>query len=106
MFNHPLPRIDKDKVLGNLLLPYSRFAEGTIWSDKNGKHKIACVDVRNKDQIKNIFGKTQVNLSIQDPPYNFIAFTEQRNDEFISWCQDWIALNIELSKKIPHFIFG
>lgn len=105
MFNHPLPRIDKDKVLGNLLLPYSRFAEGTIWSDKNGKHKIACVDVRNKDQIKNIFGKTQVNLSIQDPPYNFIAFTEQRNDEFISWCQDWIALNIELSKKNSSFYF-
>ena len=51
------------------------------------KHKIACIDITKRDEVKNIFGKKKVKLSVQDPPYNFIAFTEKRNDDFIHWCQ-------------------
>ncbi len=105
MLNHPLPRIDKDEKLKNLLLPYCRFKQGTIWIDQKGKHKIACVDVSNTDEIKNIFGKSKAALSVQDPPYNFIAFTEKRNTEFIDWCKDWIILNINISKKNSSYYF-
>lgn len=105
MLNHPLPRIDKDEKLKNLLLPYCRFKQGTIWIDQKGKHKIACVDVSNTDEIKNIFGKSKATLSVQDPPYNFIAFTEKRNTEFIDWCKDWIILNINISKKNSSYYF-
>lgn len=105
MLNHPLPRIDKDIVLGKLLLPYCRFKEGTVWTDNVGRHKIACIDISNKNQLKDVFGKSKVSLSIQDPPYNFIAFTEKRNDEFIDWCKNWIELNIEISKKNSSFYF-
>lgn len=105
MLNHPLPRIDKDEQLKNLLLPYCRFKQGTIWIDQKGKHKIACVDVSNTDEIKNIFGKSKATLSVQDPPYNFIAFTEKRNTEFIDWCKDWIILNINISKKNSSYYF-
>ncbi len=105
MLNHPLPRIDKDKILEKLLLPYCRFREGTFWTDENGEHKIACVDVTNKEEIRNYFKKTKVNLSIQDPPYNFIAFTEKQNDEFVNWCKNWIDLNIEISGKNSSFYF-
>lgn len=105
MLNHPLPRIDKDEKLKNLLLPYCRFKQGTIWIDQKGKHKIACVDVGNTEEIKNIFGKSKANLSVQDPPYNFIAFTEKRNIEFIDWCKSWIKLNIDISKNNSSFYF-
>lgn len=105
MLNHPLPRIDKDEKLKNLLLPYCRFKQGTIWIDQKGKHKIACVDVSNTDEIKNIFGKSKATLSVQDPPYNFIAFTEKRNTEFIDWCKNWIILNINISKKNSSYYF-
>jgi len=105
MLNHPLPRIDKDVKLRTLLLPYCRFKEETVWIDKNEKHKIACVDVSKSDDVKKIFGKTKVKLSVQDPPYNFIAFTEKQSDEFIQWCREWITLNQEISDKTSSFYF-
>lgn len=105
MLNHPLPRIDKDEKLRKMLLPFCRFNEGSVWLDTKGKHKISCVDISETDEVKKIFAKKKVKLSIQDPPYNFIAFTEKRNDEFIHWCRQWIKLNIELSDKNSAFYF-
>jgi len=105
MLNHPLPRIDKDEKLRKMLLPYCRFKEGTVWIDAKERHKIACVNVSYRDEVKKIFGKSKVKLSVQDPPYNFIAFTEKRNDEFVHWCREWITLNIEISDKNSSFYF-
>jgi len=105
MLNHPLPRIDKDDKLRKLLLPYCRFEEGTVWVDEEKKHKIACVDISKKDEVKKIFGKSKIKLSVQDPPYNFIAFTEKQNDDFIKWCKEWVILNREISDKNSSFYF-
>lgn len=105
MLKHPLPRIDKDEKLRKMLLPYCRFKEGTIWVDEINKHKIACLDISENNNVKNIFGKDKVKLSVQDPPYNFIAFTEKRNDDFIQWCKEWILLNQEISDKNSSFYF-
>lgn len=105
MLNYPLPRIDKDDKLKKLLLPYCRFNQGTVWNDDLNKHKIACIDVEKKDDVKKVFGKSKVKLSVQDPPYNFIAFTEKRSEDFVSWCRKWIETNIELSDKNSSFYF-
>lgn len=105
MLNHPLPRIDKDEKLRKLLLPYCRFKEGTLWIDEKAKHKIACLDVSKSEEVKKIFGKSKVKLSVQDPPYNFIAFTETQNDIFINWCKNWIKLNQEISDNNSSFYF-
>lgn len=105
MLNHPLPRLDKDKILRSLLLPYCRFTEGTVWIDNLKGHKIACVDAGKSTEVKKVFGNSKVTLSIQDPPYNFIAFSVKRNEEFIDWCKNWVSVNIELSKKKSSFYF-
>ncbi len=105
MQNYPLPRIDKDEKLRKMLLSYCRFKEGTVWIDAKAKHKIACIDISKNAEVKKIFGKTKVKLSVQDPPYNFIAFTEKRNDEFIQWCREWIIFNLEISDKNSSFYF-
>ncbi|HCY75575.1 MAG TPA: site-specific DNA-methyltransferase [Ignavibacteriales bacterium] len=105
MLNHPLPRIDKDETLRKLLLPYCRFNEGTVWNDKTIGHKIACIDISNKNDVKKVFGKLKAKLSVQDPPYNFIAFKEKQDADFIKWCKEWIALNIEVSNKNSSFYF-
>ena len=105
MLNHPLPRIDKDEKLRKLLLPYCRFEDGTVWVDGIKKHKIACLDIGKSDKVKTLFDKEKLNLSIQDPPYNFIAFTEKRNDEFIQWCKEWVLLNKEISDTNSSFYF-
>lgn len=105
MLNHPLPRIDKDEKLRKLLLPYCRFKDGTVWSDNLNKHKISCIDVTDKDSVKKVFGRAKTKLSVQDPPYNFIAFSEKRNDDFISWCKKWVETNIEISDGNSSFYF-
>ncbi|MBK7629487.1 MAG: site-specific DNA-methyltransferase [Ignavibacteriales bacterium] len=105
MLNHPLPRIDKDEKLREMLLQYCRFIEGTVWVDEKQRHKIACVDVSKSDEVKKTFGNKKTKLSVQDPPYNFIAFTEKGNDDFIKWCSDWVKLNLEISDKNSSFYF-
>jgi len=91
MLNFPLPRIDKDEELRNLLLPYCRFKKGSIWSDSKGLHKIGCIDAVDDSSIKKIFLKEKAALAIQDPPYNFVAFKELNMKKFIEWCNSWIG---------------
>ena len=90
MLNFPLPRIDLDDKLRNLLLPYSRFKPGDTWNDPKNKHKIACLDCSDRNQIKKIKDKQKAVLAIHDPPYNFVAFKESDIEEFITWSKLWI----------------
>ena len=90
MTNFPLPRIDADEELTKLLLPYCRFSKGFIWEDPERRHKIACFDATNKNQIKELMKDEKASLAIQDPPYNFVAFEERELNSFIDWSRTWI----------------
>jgi site-specific DNA-methyltransferase (adenine-specific) len=90
MINFPLPRLDKDRELHKLLLPYCRLKFGEIWIDEKKIHRVACTDACDKATISKFFSKEKAVLAIQDPPYNFVAFNEQEVDYFISWCKLWI----------------
>lgn len=98
MLKHPLPRIDSDDELKDLLLPFSRFKEGDIWTDPKGKHKIGCIDASSKKDLKKLFGKKKAQLAVHDPPYNFIAFKERELQTFIKWCREWIDLSYKYLK--------
>ena len=52
MINAPLPRIDLDEELRDLLIKYCRLKNGDIWKDPLGKHKIGCIDVTDKSKLK------------------------------------------------------
>jgi DNA modification methylase len=99
MINFPLPRIDVDEELTNLLLPYCRFKEGTIWQDTAGKHKIACIDAADEDSISKLLENEKASLAIQDPPYNFVAFEERELNQFIGWSKIWIKNNFKFLKE-------
>lgn len=90
MQNFPLPRIDSDSELQNLLLPYCRFNKGEIWVDPTGKHKIGCLDAGNASEIKQLMGEEFASLAVHDPPYNFVAFEEMEEKRFVDWCEQWI----------------
>lgn len=90
MVNFPLPRIDLDEKLRELLLPYSRFKPGEIWKDSLKGHKIACFDCADSDGIKKLKEKEEAVLAVHDPPYNFVAFKETDIKEFIEWSRKWI----------------
>jgi site-specific DNA-methyltransferase (adenine-specific) len=90
MLNFPLPRIDKDNELREMLLPYCRLKEGEIWSDKKSKHKIGCLDSNNPEMLKQLFGRSKATLALHDPPYNMVAFQETEVSEFIEWSKVWV----------------
>ncbi len=90
MLNFPLPRIDTDKKLQKLLLPYCRFKIGDIWIDPIGKHKIACIDSSDLKSISQLMDGKKAALAVHDPPYNFVAFEERETQKFILWSQRWI----------------
>jgi site-specific DNA-methyltransferase (adenine-specific) len=92
MKNFPLPRIDNDEKLRELLLNYSRFKPGDIWVDPIGKHKIGCLDATSITAIQNLTGDENAKLAIQDPPYNFVAFEEKGLNNFIEWCRKWVEV--------------
>jgi site-specific DNA-methyltransferase (adenine-specific) len=96
MMNFPLPRIDIDPVLHDLLLPYCRISEDEIWVDNKNKHKVGCIDSANSAQVKKMMGNESASLAVQDPPYNFVAFEEKNLSEFIQWCELWINISHEI----------
>ncbi len=103
MTNFPLPRIDKDDELKEMLLPYCRFKPGDIWIDKKKGHKIACVDATDESQIKKLMGRKKAALAIYDPPYNFVAFEEKRVKEFIDWCKKWVSITYKILQNNSSF---
>jgi site-specific DNA-methyltransferase (adenine-specific) len=92
MKNFPLPRLDNDDKLRELLIPYTRFKPGDIWVDPDGKHKIGCLDATDEIVIKKMAGNVKASLAVQDPPYNFVAFEEKDPGIFIEWCRKWAGI--------------
>ncbi len=92
MKNQPLPRIDENPELQEKLLPFCRLKKGEIWEDKSGEFRVGCVDIASKSGVDNLMNGEKAMLSIQDPPYNFIAFQEAQVSEFIEWCKIWTEI--------------
>lgn len=99
MLKHPLPRLDKDKELRTLLLPYCRFRQGDIWLDNLNGHKIACGDSADYEFVNKVFVNDKATLAIHDPPYNFIAFQKSEPQQFVEWCRSWIETTNNILKK-------
>ena len=99
MKNYPIPRIDKDSKLHDMLLKYCRLREGDIWIDKENKHKVGCLDSNNLNEIKNMFGRKKATLALHDPPYNMVAFQETEAADFVEWSKSWIDNSQKLLKK-------
>jgi len=99
MTNAPLPRIDLDEQLRELLLPFCRLAPGKTWNDPSGRHKVGCIDISEKDKVKKFMDGNSASLAIQDPPYNFIAFGKRKIEKFINWCREWIDLTNDVLRK-------
>ncbi len=90
MKKFPLPRIDKDNKLHDMLLKYCRIGVGEVWTDKKNEHKVGCLDSNNFDELQKMFGTRRTSLALHDPPYNMVAFQETDANEFVEWSNVWI----------------
>ncbi len=89
MKNLPLPRLDEANEFREKLLRFCRLQKGEVWSDESGKFRVGCLDVTENQDVTALMNGEKAILSIQDPPYNFIAFQESQVSEFIDWCKIW-----------------
>jgi site-specific DNA-methyltransferase (adenine-specific) len=73
------------------LLPFCRLKPGEIWHDPEKGHRVGCLDAANKTQVAQLHQDTALStLAVHDPPYNLVAFQQQKLDEFTAWCRIWI----------------
>lgn len=96
MKNNPLPRLDTQPGLQELLLPHCRLNRGDIWTDPITGHKVGCLDATNPNDIETLMGGCKAALAIHDPPYNLIAFKERTVEEFIACCELWVQNTLNL----------
>jgi site-specific DNA-methyltransferase (adenine-specific) len=96
MLNFPLPRIDKDEKLYELLLRYCRIKPGEIWRDEAKKHSVGCIDISGQDDVTNFIGDAKFKLAVHDPPYNMVAFNKMSVDDFVDWSAKWIKLSYDI----------
>lgn len=89
MKNQPLPRIDENSELQEKLLRFCRLKKGDVWEDRAGNFRVGCLDIASKTDVEKLMKGARATISIQDPPYNFIAFQEAQVSEFIDWCRAW-----------------
>lgn len=91
MFKHPLARLDRDEKLRQRLLPHCRLKPGEIWHDRQGGHRVGCLDAALRREVLKLCDGKKSPLAIHDLPYNFIAFEQKKIDEFIDWCRQVVA---------------
>lgn len=92
MKRNPLPRLDEDSEIRERLLPHCRLAPGQVWSDPDGKHRVACMDAANSEQVTSLMKSDLASLAIHDPPYNLVAFERRSVEAFIEWCKAWVSI--------------
>ena len=90
MKNFPIPRLDKTPEIYNKLLQYCRLERGEVWDDPKGLHKVGCLDATDRRNVKFLMGREKAKLAVHDPPYNLVAFQQQKLDKYINWCSKWI----------------
>ncbi len=106
MKNLPLPRLDESNEIREKLLPFCRLQKGEIWTDKLGKFRVGCLDITEKQDVETLLNGEKATLSIQDPPYNFIAFQESQVSEFIKWCKIWTEnINSILDENASFYVW-
>jgi len=75
------------------------FEYGVIWEDPISGHKIGCLNVAKKDDVKNLMQGQKATLAIQDPPYNIDINNEFGKiplDQYINWSEKWVDNTIEV----------
>jgi site-specific DNA-methyltransferase (adenine-specific) len=89
MKNNPIPRLDNQPHIRELLLPHCRLRRGDVWVDPISGHRVGCLDATNSDDVAKLMDGQKATLAIHDPPYNLIAFAESSVVDFTAWCERW-----------------
>ncbi|MDO8587116.1 MAG: site-specific DNA-methyltransferase [Armatimonadota bacterium] len=96
MRNNPLPRLDIDGDTRQRLLPFCRLRPGDIWRDRQGSHRVACIDATDRTSVGQLIDGDLAAIAIQDPPYNLVAFEERQIHDYVEWCKKWVEITASI----------
>ena len=94
MKNNPLPRLDAHCRLREKLLPHCRLRRGDIWTDSQGRHRVACADAADARDMVLLMDGRKATLAVHDPPYNLVAFAERSVADYVDWCRQWVQITV------------
>jgi DNA modification methylase len=104
-----LGRLDSNKDLRNLILPYCRLRHGEVWEDDQSGHRVGVLDATSSDDINKISSGELASLIINDPPYNVKvgnANTENLfkidHNNYMTFSQLWVDNAVRVMKDDAH----
>ena len=78
------------------------FEYGVIWEDPISGHRVGCLDVSKKEDVKKLMQNEKAILAVQDPPYNVDINDEFGNlplDQYMNWSNKWVDNTINILDK-------
>ena len=109
MAKEKLQRIDSNKEMRDLLLPYCRLKYGQVWEDSVSGHKIGCLDAVSEKDIQTLMGNNKATLAVQDPPYNVVVGNINSDrlgripiEKYMDWSRKWIYNTYRILKDNAH----
>jgi len=104
-----IPRLD-DNTIREKVLPYCRLKPGEIWEDPLKKHRIGVLDATSRKDCKKINNCKNVDLFIQDPPYNIAVGNKNTNqlsriniENYLEFSKNWIENSLDMMSDNSHF---
>ncbi|MCF6335226.1 MAG: site-specific DNA-methyltransferase [Spirochaetales bacterium] len=108
MATEAIPRLDDNKIREKIL-PLCRLKDGDIWKDPEGKHRIAVLDAESEDDCNKIGIGTEIDLFIQDPPYNIVVGNKNTNqlsrmniEKYIDFSKAWVENSLRMMAENGH----
>lgn len=103
-----IPRLDNDNFRKRIL-PFCRLRPGEIWKDPADRHRIGVLDAVSGNDCNRISEGENVDLFIQDPPYNIAVGNKNTNqlsriniEEYIMFSENWIENSLEMMSENSH----
>ncbi|MFO7730230.1 MAG: site-specific DNA-methyltransferase [Spirochaetia bacterium] len=110
MTTETFPRIDSNPELRKRLLQYCRLKSGEVWEDPEGRHRVGVLDATKKENLERLVDGCNVDLMVNDPPYNFSvggkntsALSAQSIDRYIAFSKAWVMNAIDVLAPSAHF---
>ncbi|MEW5816691.1 MAG: site-specific DNA-methyltransferase [Spirochaetota bacterium] len=104
MPTEPLPRLDEETEVRNVLLSFCRLKPGEIWIDPVSGHKVGVLNAASRSDIVRIFESERSTLVINDPPYNITVGKKKSFALFHTNLEDYLAFSRKWVENALHIM--
>lgn len=108
-----ISRLDFTEIPQEVIRRICRLKPGEIWSDRDGKHRVGCLDATDAAQVATLAAGRHADIVINDPPYNFpvgervsARFFRSSLEEYLVFSRKWLNATVPvLSADSSLYVF-